>query len=283
MRWIVGIDLRARSRGAVQMAAWLRQHSALPPEFVAVHVVDERYRESAKVMSEVLAAGRRELDRVTADDDGSNLFHDARVVLARSVEAGLVEAASAEEVDGLILGRAAPGGAHRIVRLGSVARRILRRLPVPVLVVPPSIHAAEVGAGPIVMATDLGPASSTAAGLARRIAGNVGRELVVVHADPSRDFGRDFTGDATLFAAWSPRHTLEDVERWKRAQGVTARARLSDKGIVDGVLDAARDEDAALVVCGSRRLGTVDRIFGSSTGSDLARLSDRAVLVVPSE
>jgi nucleotide-binding universal stress UspA family protein len=47
-------------------------------------------------------------------------------------------------------------------------------------------------------------------------------------------------------------------------------------------LNDARAADACAIVCGSRRLAVVDRLFTASVGTDLARVSDRPVLVVPS-
>jgi hypothetical protein len=41
MRWILGLDLEPRSRGAVQLARWIARATRGGDEFVAVHVLGE--------------------------------------------------------------------------------------------------------------------------------------------------------------------------------------------------------------------------------------------------
>jgi nucleotide-binding universal stress UspA family protein len=284
MRWIVGIDLDGRSAGTVHMAAWLRacHVGGTAPEFVGVHVVDERVRNSAKVMSEVIAAGERALASAAEQSGVASPFAQLRVVVAPSVEDGLAEAAAVANVDGVLIGRAAPSAGHRLVRLGSVARRLLRRLPAPVLVVPPDLTTDRIGEGAVLFATDLGPSSVAAGQFAGRIAAQTGRGLVAAHVDPDVGTARDWLGTETILAAWEPRRDIDDVERWLAEHEIpVARAEISREPVVEGVLALARSEDAPIVVCGSRRLDTADRVFTSSMASDLARFADRAVLVVP--
>ncbi len=283
MRWIVGIDLAARSRGAVHMAAWLRaNHIGEPgPEFIAAHVVDERLRDPSTT-AEVTASAERSLTAAAADAGVENPFSSIRVVFARSPEDGLAAAADSADIDGILIGRAAPRAGGTLVRLGSVARRLLRRLPAPILVVPPDLDHASVGTGAAVFATDLGETSVAAGRAACRIARSLARDVVAVHLDPSSDVGRDLLGDRTLLALWTPVRTAADVAAWVRANGLdVTRAFVSHEGVVEGLLHEAIREDAPLIACGSRRLGTVDRWFHSSVGDDLARFADRPVLVVP--
>ncbi len=266
------------------MAAWLRSHSRgdSPAELVAVHVIDERLRDSLQAMSEVLAETRKMIASAAARCSVPDPFTDVHVVLAPSAEAGLARAATGPGVDGLIIGRIAPREGNRLVRLGSVARRVLRELPAPVLVVPPDLGENEIGEGGIVLATDLDDTSIAAARFTARLASELGRDLVATHMDPARDFGHDLLGDRTILAAWTPRRTPVDVERWVRENEIPAsRTHLVEDAVVEGLLAVAHHEKAAILACGSRRLGTVDRIFTSSVGTDLARLADRPVLVVP--
>jgi nucleotide-binding universal stress UspA family protein len=283
VRWLVGIDLRERSNGAVRMAAWLRGHHRgdSPAEFVAVHVVDERLRDALLAMSEVLAQARRTLASAAARCGVPDPFTDVRVVLAPSVESGLARAAAAEGADGLVIGRVAPREGYRLVRLGSVARKVLRDLPAPVIVVPPDLGDDEIGDGGIVLATDLHETSIAAARFGARLAGEVDRDLVVTHMDPARDVAHELLRDRTI-ASRTPRRTMADVEQWVQEHGIpAARTRLVDDSVVEGLLAVAHHEKAAMLACGSRRLGTIDRIFTSSVGTDLARLAELPVLVVP--
>lgn len=284
MRWIVGIDVRGRSRGTVQLAAWLRSHlRAASPEFIAVHVVDERIRDSAKIVSEVVAAGERALADAAEHSGVDNPFSAVRVVFGASIEDGLTQAATAAGIDALVIGRIARRDGHSLIRLGSVARRLLRRLPAPIVVVPPDLMATDIGGGAVTLATDLGPTSLEAARFATRLARGLTRDLLVTHVDPYSDVGRDLVGDAAILAAWRPRATGAEVDQWVREHGIpAARTSISEAGVVEGLLEQAKLADAPLLVCGSRRLTATDRLFTSSVGTDLARVADRPVLIVPS-
>jgi nucleotide-binding universal stress UspA family protein len=287
MRWLVGIDLHARSHGAVSTAAWLRAHlrvdpSQAPPEFVGVHVVDERFRESAKVMGALRRAGEEALARAAALGGDAELFRSLEVVMAPSAEDGLQQAAAEFGADAMILGRIAPRGGHELVRLGSVARRMLRRLPVPILIVPPDLERAAIAAGPVLLATDLAPDAAVAAGVAFRLARELGRPIVASHVDSLPDTNQSLLDEIWVQPPVTLRRTRADVEQWCAAQGIVpAQTLLSHGAVVDDLLEHARRVDACMIVCGSRRLAMLDRVFTSSVGTDLSRVTDRPVLLVP--
>lgn len=287
MRWLVGIDLHARSHGAVKTAAWLRAHlradpSREPPEFVGVHVVDERFRESAKVMGALRRAGEEALARAAALDGDAGLFSSLEVIMAPSPEDGLQQAAAEFGADAMILGRIAPRGGHELVRLGSVARRMLRRLPVPILMVPPDLERIAIAAGPVLLATDLGSDATAAAGVAAQLARGLARSLVVGYVDALPDTTQSLLDEIWVQPPLTSRRTRADVEQWCTAQGIVpAQTLLSHGPVVDDLLGHARTTDACMIVCGSRRLAILDRVFTSSVGTDVARVTDRPVLIVP--
>jgi nucleotide-binding universal stress UspA family protein len=289
MRWIVGIDLRERSRGALQMAAWMRTHRlpAAEHDFVGVHVVDEtlRLRLTSDLLRSYVEAVEREIARAVDETAVASALSETRVAMAASAEDGLAEAATTSGVEGLLVGRAAYREGRKLVRLGRVARRLLRRLPAPLMVVPPDLSRAEVGSGRIVLATDLGVSSSRAATVAASLASSLGRELEVVHVQDPRETAMPFA-TAEGFALPPPMTPREpaEVEAWAREQGLeSASTRLLEGDTIASLLAHAREASAPIVVCGSRRLGVADRVFTSSVGTDLARLADRAVLIVPPE
>lgn len=287
MRWLVGIDLHARSQGAVNAAAWLRANlradpSQAPPEFIGVHVVDERFRESAKVMSALRRAGEEALARAAALGGDAELFRSLEVIMAPSPEDGLQQAAAEFEADAMILGRIAPRGGHELVRLGSVARRMLRRLPVPILIVPPDLERTAIAAGPVLLATDLAPDAAVAASVALRVARGLGRPIAASHVDSLPDTTQSLLDEIWVQPPVTSRRSRADVEQWCAAQGITpAQALLSHGAVVDDLLEHARRADACMIVCGSRRLAILDRVFTSSVGTDLSRVTDRPVLLVP--
>jgi len=286
MRWIVGIDLEGRSEGALRMAAWLRTHRRPEAEqdFVGIHVLDERLRLSfppesieklAPLVNDMVAG-------VLGRAGAASPFSDVDTVWAHSAERGLADAVQIGGATGLLVGRIAPREGRAIERLGRVARRLLRHLPAAVLVVPPDLRRTEVGAGPILLATDLGAASVPAAALARELATAVERPLVVLHVDDTLYTAPALAPEAIVPILRMPRRTVADVQEWARAHDLgDVEARLVEGDVPTKILDMAHELDAPIIACGSRRLGLTDRFFTSSVGTDLARSADRAVLVVP--
>jgi len=283
MRWIVGIDLRDDCRGALQMASWLCRTSRSDDSCVAVHVLEEGARGAVRddLVDDVVAGDAEVLQSFLNQSGVANPFTSQRIVLADSVETGLVNTAKSTGSEGLLLGRLAGRSARTPLRLGRTARRIVRHLPFPVMIVPPDLGHREVGRGPIVLATDLRPSSTGAARVARRLASELERELVVVHVDPVVQIVPTF-GEVATMPMESRLRIPADVDDWASAHDVgPARTMLAEGDVLDNLLEIVRREDAPLLVCGSRRLSLADRIVTSSVGTDLARLADRAVLVVP--
>lgn len=272
--WIVALDLRDRSRGALAFAGWL---GAAGESVVGAYVLEAWSR--PYIRSDVEADLRDAADRAA---QALGCRPPERIVSeeAETAEAGLARMAFG--ASGLIIGRVAAHPRRALSRLGPVARRLLRQLPAPVIVVPPTL--VRVAAGPILLATDLGPASDEAALFARGLAARLGRDLEVVHV------GEDFyeEDDEVRDPVWQRARdayraeVAQDTERWASAQGLAAAPRHIRHG--DPVLelaDLAETRDAALVVVGSRRLGLPARFFLSSTASALAGLAACPVAVVP--
>ncbi|WP_170135748.1 universal stress protein [Nannocystis exedens] len=270
----MALDLRDRSRGALAFAGWL---GAAGESVVGAYVleawsrpyirddVEHDLREAAVRAAQAL--GCRPPARIVTEE-------------AETAEAGLARVAVG--ASGLIVGRVAAHPRRALSRLGPVARRLLRQLPAPVVVVPPTL--VTVAAGPILLATDLGPASDEAVVFARDLAARLDRGLEVVHV------GEDFYEDDGEIRdpVWLRARDVyraevaQDTERWAAAQGLGAAPRHLRFG--DPVLelaDLAEARDAALVVVGSRRLGFPARFFLSSTASALAGLATCPVAVVP--
>jgi nucleotide-binding universal stress UspA family protein len=263
------------------MSGWLRAHSAAAPEIVGLHVLEQHVRSSVRddVIDALVGAADAALRRVAGSLPGGAPLSAARVVVADVAEDALASVAAS--VDALIVGRIAPREGMSLVRLGRVARHLLRRVPVPVMVVPPDLRQSAIGSGPIVLATDLGAHSVAAGLLARRLANEIGRPLVIAHVvsdvQPHVLFGpsiRPQPTGADLAAA--------DIEAWIAANDLApATAQLVEGDTVERLMELARKHEAPFVVCGSRRLSMVERIFSSSVGMELARHADRGVLVVP--
>lgn len=284
MRWLIGLDLTSRSRGPLEFASWLHACATTPQGFVGVHVIEHEHHRMllTDLARELFERSELEMREAFARAEVTDAMEALRVVVAGSPERGLVEALTTAGGDGMIIGRAAGRSERGFVRLGRVARRLLRYLPKPVVVVAPDLMRADIGRGPILLATDLTAASVPAARFARDFAASVGRELVLVHVD--LDAEPILPGEATAVGACAPLRAPQIVDDWAIEVGLgTLRTHFTGGRLVENLLRLAALEDAALFVCGSRGLDLLDRVFLTSTGSDLARLSDRPVVVVPSK
>lgn len=287
MRWMIGLDLDTRSRGALELAGWLAARTRKPAtqEFVAVHVLDERLHHLLRTdqLEDLFSRAGQELAGAVDASTAAPSVVTRRIVSAETPERGLIDTLATDACDGLVIGRIAEGTpAPRVVRLGRVARRLLRRLPRPVVVAPPDLASASLGKGPLLLATDLDESSKPAAAFAVRLAAELGRDVTLVHVDTNYTVVPTFWGDPVVVQT-PPRRIPADVDDWAKSVGLgAARTILAEGRIVENVLDIAKREDAPLIVCGSRGLNAFDRVFISSTASDLARLADRPVAVVPS-
>jgi nucleotide-binding universal stress UspA family protein len=296
MEWLVGMDLSDRGQGALAYARWL--HGVLPAgrdRFIGVHVLEEdelrqllRYHHLEEVEGNAMVAA----ERVITDTGVASVLSERRVIVGRSAEHALAELArqpsgaeAGAGVRALLIGRQARRGERRVVRLGRVARRLLRTLPAPVVVVPPDLEPEWVGVGPVLLAASTDVDATGAAAFAKQLAVDLGRPLAVVHVVP---------GDEYLAAEMVPsgvaggyfRELRKDHERnllaWMSSHGLAGvPVHLSEGSVVDRLVEVARNERAPIIVCGSRGLGLGMRLFSSSVATDLAAASEVPVAVVP--
>ncbi len=287
MRWIVGIDFKGRCNGALRFAAWLQRNAQVggPQEMIGVHAMPEQLRRVLvrDAGAELGAAALVQMDRVAAElSDGAPQL-ELRAQWAGSSDEGLMLASADAGITGIIVGRASRRRSGSFDRLGRVTRRLLRRLPAPVMVVPPDLQLGQIAGGPIALATDLGDASAPAARLALALARVLDRELLVLNVDSTLYDAAIIAPETVASVASLPRRTIAEVEAWAAANELgTPTCEVGQGERVSTLLRLASAREAAIVVCGSRCLSTAERIFASSTGSELARHADRPVLVVPS-
>lgn len=281
MRWTVGVDLRPGSEGAVQFARWITGAGRPPESEVAefVHVLEEEHLRFAlrfHHLDEVSSAARAAAKRVVS---GAG---EVRVVQGLTAEDALEAERATSGADAIVVGRAAGREGHHVVRLGRVARRLLRRLASPVVVVPPDLRAEELGDGPIVALASLGADSLEACRLAGRLASSVGRPLAVCHVARAAELPYLPPG-STRDALEAHRVEAEQaLARWLAEGGVQAdvvRALVGSP--VEAALTWAEMERAPLVVTGSRHLSAAERVFEPSLGSALAATARLPVALVP--
>lgn len=271
--FVFGVDLTYKSRGALAFAGWLR--ATLTPEDVeAVHVVP-RVKDGPATLTRVHTALGEQLG-AAADS-----FARVQVREASGIVEGLGEVESFARA--LVIGRRARSGERALVHLGPVARKLLRGLPLPTIVVPPELDAAAL-AGPVVLATDLEAHSERAARFAEQFARDCGRPLVVVYVAEVHynEFVEPTDAGWIDMLGKYQREAAAELDRWVDAHGLAADRRVALCGSsVELLLELAEREQASLLVLGSRRLSTAGRVFSFSTASTLAAYAACPVAVVP--
>lgn len=285
-RWVVGLDLRPASHGAINFALWLRaQTRGEPPRIDGLHIVEPLLLELPEAPSrvEVLADARKAADTALSVRGASEAFASVDVVSGDPVEL-LAAAGELAVTTGLILGRRAAEYELGLVRLGKVARRLLRRLGAPTFVVSPKLEAEHVGPGPVVCAVELDARSVELARYAEAFAARIGRDVRLVHV---------VEGGDPIGLPYLPEGTWDHIERlrrdegsaallaWRDEAGLSSYTSISQGPTVGRLLSAARELDACMILCGSRRLSLAARMWRASVGTALAAASHLPVGVIP--
>jgi len=197
--------------------------------------------------------------------------------------------AAAGTADLLVVGTHGRSGFERLV-LGSVAERLLRRAPCPLLIVPPASPDAT-GTVPrlfhhIVAAVDFSPASAPAAAFAMSLAEEADAHLTLVHA-------LDLPPAVETWIVESEEGSSR-LRQWRQA----ASGRLDDlvppdartychveERVEDGpasrvILDVAAERHAGLIVIGAHGGSALDRMFVGSTAQRVVRQAVCPVLIV---
>lgn len=289
-RWIVGLDLRPSGQGALRFARWLaKANHEGEPVFVGVHVLVEAHLRAVLRYHhlEELISGAREQARMLVGNAGaSDVLAELHVVQGQNAEESLDAARVYHNAEGLIVGRQAPRDGYHILRLGKVARRLLRRLDGPVVVVPPDWEPDQVAAdGPILCATNLEPGAVRAARFAAETATRLGRRLMLVHTVPvPDDYGANYIPLASREKI-AAEHQVEgehDLAKWVEALGIAGTEQVVRQGhVTEQILRLAEESRAAMLVTGSRRLSAMERWLLTSVASELAATAPCPVAVVP--
>ena len=193
--------------------------------------------------------------------------------------------------DLIVMGTHGRSGFDRLA-LGSIAEKVLRRAPCPVLTVPPADQIVPIADGPpfrrIVCAVDFSDASLKALEYALSLAQEDDAQLFVTHVI-------DWPDDSTLppalaQAVTSTRRDWEESKRRQLQQLVPESARtwcapepvLRVGSPARELLRVAEEHDADLVVMGVHGRGAIDRALFGSTTHKVVRDARCAVLTVRS-
>jgi nucleotide-binding universal stress UspA family protein len=286
----IGLDLRPQSTGAVQYAIWMCKAANLHASghVACLHVIEpevlvelSRCADERTMLGAFQQRGKEILDEVA---HGEHL-HAPEVRIGDVVEL-LEEYAVKQGSTALVITRRAQSHVRAITRLGSVARRLLRRLKLPTIVVPPDLLASQVGSGPVLVAVDFSEDSARALTWAKDVAQTLGRPLQLVHFVEVPDQA----GYAGLLHSerWlelineSLARGRERMDKFIAEQQVGGIEMKVLRGpVLPSLADYAGEVGACMVVTGSGHHGMVHRIIVPSVASETAAMSNVPVAVVP--
>lgn len=233
----------------------------------------EEQREQA--LADLAAAGDRARARGVDTATSVRGGHAAREILAVADE---------QAADLLVIGTHGRGGVEHLL-LGSVAEKIVRKAPCPVMVVPPASHP-ETGVlfSRILCPVDGSAASQDAVSFALSLARETDGELMLLYVvEPvpaSGEFGaldvEEYRrlGEAhakTVLAAAVP----AEVREWCRVRELVSTGKPSER-----IVEAARTSQADVIVMGVRGRGAIDLMAFGSTTNDVIRRAACPVLAV---
>ncbi|EDM76108.1 UspA [Plesiocystis pacifica SIR-1] len=278
MRVGVGVELDEQHIGAVRFVAAMGAVGTV----VGLHVIPAPDFFEPVLETGELATIRGQVARnVTRLLGGAGIAEAAQqveVVEAQTIEDGLSGAAEQLKLDLLVIGRRAKRGADPLVRLGEVTRRVLRRLPVPLVTVPPefgdrSAGDPGLGAGPIILATDLSEHCEAAVDLAKALSARLSRPLLLAYGTDAFSWGVSYLSPETRARLEAEVRAGADakLQSWAEARGLgDAEHHVFTGDPVKGVLQLVAERDPAVLVTGSRGLGPLQRAIGASVSTELA-------------
>jgi nucleotide-binding universal stress UspA family protein len=214
------------------------------------------------------------------------------VDVGRPVEQILARAAR-HKIDLIVLGTHGAGGFTRLV-LGSVAEKVLRQAPCPVMTVPPGAHTGAVlPFRRIVCAVDFSEWSLAALGLAASLAHDSHAALTVVHViewpwpePPAPTFSdvpapqRDSLLEFRRYTSDRASTRLDDVVRDVVAGQCPVSSTVADGKPYVELVRVALEQQADLLVSGVHGRSALDVAMFGSTANQLVRHATCPVLTV---
>jgi nucleotide-binding universal stress UspA family protein len=289
--WAIGVHLDQDHLGPLRFAAALISVAA-QDRGVAIHVLpDSKLLGPVVTPEEVLEIRQRiqvDVAQLLTKEGLAPERSQIELVEDDTVDRGLAECAAKLHVSALVVGRRAKRDDDPLVRLGEVTRRLLRRLPVPLVVVPPDFGDERdrgFGEGPILVGVDLTDHCTAAVLFAADLAKRLDRPLLLAHGTQAFHWGVSYVPTATIqrLQAQACSSAGNALREWAAPLGLTnVEQRVFTGDPAKNLLQVAADEDAAMLVTGSRMLGPIERLFLASVSTEIAAGASCPVAVVPS-
>ena len=277
---LVATDTSRAAAGAIKFARMMEQAGAWAPEaltvveHVPVAVADVALPAPVIVTdmdftADSIVAARKQLNRL----GGKDWVLRSEV---GSAAGAIVDLAKQRNVDMIALGLGRHGKLARLFG-AETAARVVRHADVPVFAVEPGRTKRP---ATIVVAMDFGPSSVRAAHEALDMLAPNGR-LHLLHVRWAID------GHTVRDEAWERTYALGVEQGFRRLVGelrrdghlVTWELRLG--GVLESILEVAKELDADVIATGCHSQGIVDRIFLGSTPAYLLRTARCSMLIAP--
>lgn len=248
----VGVDSSWRDTGALE---WALQESLLRREpLQVVHVIEEKGHAPGLEQNAVEDASTELVHDVQNYlDASSGTFDDEAGLLVGPPAGTLTEVAAGSRM--LVVGRRGIGTFKRLL-IGSTSEAVVVHATVPVVIVPEHWKPAD-HAGPVVAALDV--SDDTTAVLEFAISAAIERDLPVriVHVwDLPAMYSWDAVNVAGVEAEWgenAERHFENIAAEWRATYpDLTIEVDIRRGHAVDGIVTAAEQTDAQLLVVGTR-------------------------------
>lgn len=292
MTIVVGYGAERGGRGVLHLAAALARSAG--DELILCTVVPAPWPPSpAKVDAEYRAeldrAAREALDHARAQV-AADVVATTRVQHARSVPAGLLEAAQQHDADLIVVGSSS-AGVFGHVALGSVSSRLTHSSPVPVSLPPRGyrckpadrVTRVTVAFGGSEGADDL---VASAAGFGAQLGASLRLASFAVRPRPPFTSGVGREGEEAMIEQWVEEIGAAGRAALEKAGGLEAASRQPELVIGRGESWAEALEDVEwrngdMLLVGSSSTGPIARVFLGSRSSKIVRDSPVPVVVFP--
>ena len=283
MRYVVGITLDERGRAAVSLALALAQSLPRPQaiELELIHVLhgvapeDARSKQEQEFQKFCLDHAREEMSKAN-DLVPKHIPSTVTIHFADSMAAGLIDKATSQPCDLIVVGAASHGPLRRFT-VGSVANALLHSSPVPVALAP-SGYLPPSRLTRLTCALGLRPGAEVALKAAIRgaVRHNVPLRLISLIALDARTESPETIATAREHANQLLLHASQSVDDATEVMVDVAHGRS-----IESAIEHLSWDEGEIVLIGSSRLAQARSIFLGTTAYKMLRSLPVPMIVVP--